>query len=247
MSNSTALVPIEALDRMADAFAKSNMFGAKNKEQALSLLLLAQAEGVHPAIAMRDFHVIQGRPAKKAEAMHRAFLEAGGRIEWHQLDDTKADATFSHPQGGTVRIAWDMERMKTAGIQNKEMYSKYPRQMLKARTISEGCRTVYPASTSGLYVPEEVQHFGPNNAKDMGNAQIVEPAANEEVLISPDQAVELEDVFKARAEENAKMKPPRTQAKLLSNVTKSYGKSITLLGQIRAEDYADAMKYASGQ
>ena len=171
---STALVPYEQLTTMAQAFAKSGMFGAKTPDQALSLLLLAQAEGVHPAIAMRDFDIIQGRPAKKSEAMHRAFLAAGGKIEWHRLDDEMADATFSHENGGTARISWDMARAQKAGLKNKDMYAKYPRQMLKARVISEGCRTVYPAATSGLYVPEEVVHFGPDKAKDMGRAQVVD-------------------------------------------------------------------------
>lgn len=166
----TAVVPFETLTTMADAFARSGMFGAKTKEQALSLLLLAQAEGVHPAIAMRDFDIIQGRPAKKAEAMHRSFIAAGGKIEWHHLDDNLADATFSHPQGGSARITWDMARAKKAGLGGKDMYSKYPRQMLKARVVSEGCRTVFPAATSGLYVPEEVAAMPP---KDMGKAEVV--------------------------------------------------------------------------
>jgi hypothetical protein len=140
----------------------------------MSLLLLAQAEGVHPAIAMRDFDVIQGRPAKKAQAMHRSFLEAGGKIEWHERSDTKADATFSHPQGGQVRVAWDMERARKAGLSGKDMYAKYPRQMLAARAISEGCRTVYPAATSGLYVPEEFNDKFAPPEKNMGAADVVE-------------------------------------------------------------------------
>jgi hypothetical protein len=170
---STALVPFDQLNTMARAFAQSGMFGAKNQEQALSLLLLAQAEGVHPAIAMRDFDIINGRPAKKAEAMHRSFIAAGGTITWHKLSDDLADATFSHPQGGTARITWDMARAQKAGIGGKEMYKKYPRQMLKARVVSEGCRTVYPAATSGLYVPEEVRDFAPAKEKNMGEANVV--------------------------------------------------------------------------
>lgn len=177
---STALVPMAELDRYADAFSRSGLFGAKTKDQALSLLLLAHAEGVHPAIAMRDYDIINGRPAKKAEAMHRAFLAAGGKIEWHRLDDQIADATFSHPAGGTARITWDLTRAKKAGIGGKDMYSKYTRQMLRSRTISEGCRTVYPASTGGLYVPEEVRHFEApaytpaQQERDMGPAPVVE-------------------------------------------------------------------------
>ena len=148
-------VTMNEIERMAEAFAKSGMFGAKSKEQALALLLLAHGEGLHPAIAMRDFDVIQGRPAKKAEAMLRSFISNGGKVEWHKLDDDCADATFSHPQGGSARITWDMARVRKAQISNQAMYNKYPRQMLRSRCVSEGCRTVFPASTSGLYVPEE--------------------------------------------------------------------------------------------
>jgi len=153
--NLPAVYSMGDLEKMAEAFAKSGMFGAKTPQQALALLLLAHGEGLHPAIAMRDFDVIQGRPAKKAEAMLRSFIGAGGKVEWHKLDDDCADATFSHPQGGSARITWDMARVRKAQISNQAMYNKYPRQMLRSRCVSEGCRTVYPASTSGLYVPEE--------------------------------------------------------------------------------------------
>ena len=156
---SNALVPLQDLERMAIAFAKSALFGAKTPEQAMALLLLAQAEGLHPAIAMRDFDIIQGRPAKKAEAMLRTFIGSGGSVEWHEMTDEKADATFSHPHGGKVRIDWDMARARKAGVAGKDMYNKYPRQMLANRVISEGCRRVYPASTSGLYVPEEISQI----------------------------------------------------------------------------------------
>jgi len=88
--------------------------------------------------------------AKKSEAMLRDFLSAGGKVEWHQLDNELADATFSHPAGGTIRISWDMERARKAGLGGKDMYLKYPRQMLRARVVSEGVRTVWPSATSGM-------------------------------------------------------------------------------------------------
>jgi hypothetical protein len=150
------LIPLRDLEVMASAFAKSKLFGAKTPEEALSLMLVAQAEGMHPAAAARDYHIIQGKGSKKSEAMLRDFLKAGGRVEWHQLDDATADATFSHEQGGTVRIKWDMARVKTAKISNAEMYTKYPRQMLRSRTVSEGVRTVCPMATGGMYAPEEI-------------------------------------------------------------------------------------------
>jgi hypothetical protein len=255
MSTNTAIVPIDILQRYADTFAKSAMFGAKTPEQAMSLLLLAQAEGVHPAIAMRDFDVIQGRPAKKAQAMHRSFLEAGGKIEWHERTDTKADATFSHPQGGQVRVAWDMERARKAGLSGKDMYAKYPRQMLAARAISEGCRTVYPAATSGLYVPEEFNDKFAPPEKNMGAADVVEehditqeipgvgnaapqasppspttPAGS--AFISEEQMVELDRMF-AECDEKAKAAFLKQAVKL----------GVDSLEKLPAADYSEAVEW----
>lgn len=147
------------MQRLADSIARSRLFGMQNSDQALVLMSISQAEGRHPALAARDYDIIQGRPAKKAEAMQRDFMAAGGKIEWHKLSDTEADATFSHPMGGTIRIDWNMERATKAGLGSKDMWKKYPRQMLKARVVSEGVRTVFPTATSGMYVPEEVDDF----------------------------------------------------------------------------------------
>lgn len=144
------------MERMARAFATSKLFGIQTPDQALALCLIAQAEGRHPASAANDYHIINGRPSKKAEAMLRDFLSSGGKVKWHALDDTQADATFTHPQGGEVRIMWDMERKKQAGINNPQ-WAKYPRQMLRSRCVSEGVRTVCPAATSGMYEPEEAR------------------------------------------------------------------------------------------
>jgi hypothetical protein len=104
-------------------------------------MAIAQAEGRHPVEAARDYDIISGKPAKRAEAMMRDFIQAGGRVEWHSLTDDLADATFTHPQTGSVRIDWDMKRAQTA-FGKKDMYSKFPRQMLRSRVVSEGVRTL---------------------------------------------------------------------------------------------------------
>jgi hypothetical protein len=149
------------VERLALSIAKSGLFGMKTPDQAMALMMIASAEGLHPALAARDYDIIQGRPAKKAEAMLRDFLGAGGKVEWHALDDTTADATFSHPLGGNVRITWDMKRAGAAQLTGKDNWKKFPRQMLRSRTVSEGVRTVWPMATSGMYVPEEAQDAEP--------------------------------------------------------------------------------------
>ena len=155
-----AVFAVSDLERMAKAIAKSGLFGIKTADQALALMLLAQAEGRHPATAARDYEIIDGRPAKKAEAMLRDFLAAGGSVEWLDLTDLICRARFTHPLGGAATIEWDVRRARTAGIVG-DMWLRYPRQMLRCRVISEGVRTVCPTATSGLYVEAEVRDFLP--------------------------------------------------------------------------------------
>lgn len=152
------------MQNMARAFVDSRMFGVQNLAEALSLLLIAQGEGLHPATAMQQYHVIQGRPALKADAMLARFQQACGVVEWTEITDDRVAAKFSHPTASPqpVMIEWTNETVAQAQLGGNPMHKKYPRQMKRARVISEGVRTVYPAAISGFYAPEEVVDFEPN-------------------------------------------------------------------------------------
>jgi hypothetical protein len=190
---------MEDIEKLAEAVARSRMFGITTKEQALVLMSIAQAEGRHPAEAARDYNIIQGRPAKTSEAMMRDLIAAGGRVKWHQLTDDAVEATFSHPAGGEIRILWDTARAQKAGLASKEMWKKYPRQMLRSRCVSEGVRTVCPMATSGMYVPEEV--------RDM-------PAIDTEPSPDSDTTADLDTFAGQRVEEEGypgSLVPPRRE------------------------------------
>lgn len=159
MGSEVTIMKFDEMERLADYMAKSNLFGIKTKEQAISLMALSQAEGLHPAIAARDYHIVQGRPTLKADAMMARFQQAGGKVEWKDYTDEKVTGVFSHPQGGKVEISWTIEMAKKANLTGKDVWRTYPRQMLRARTISEGIRTIYPGVAVGIYVPEEAEEM----------------------------------------------------------------------------------------
>ena len=188
---STALVPVADIEKMAVAIAKSKMFGMKTADEAFALMLIAQAEGMHPAIAARDYHVIQGRPTLKADAMLARFQNAGGKVQWDVYTDAEVTGTFSHPSGGSLKLTWTFAQAKTIGLTGKDNWKYYPRAMLRARCISEGIRTVYPGCVVGTYTAEELEEMP--KAKDMGMAEVVEEitAAVAEVQTVPDGAFKL--------------------------------------------------------
>jgi len=181
MSN---IVPFNDMKQMAEVAASSKMFGFKNTQEAMSIMLLCQAENLHPAVAMRDYHVIQGRPALKADAMLARFQQAGGKVEWKEYTDAKVTGLFSHPQGGSLEVSWSLAQAKSIGIANKDNWKNYPRAMLRARVVSEGIRSVYPGCVVGVYTPEEVQDFSDTPTpvvKDMGVAERVDNVPAPEV------------------------------------------------------------------
>ncbi len=189
----TPMVPYSDVERMAVALANSKLFGIKTPEQAIALMLLAQAEGLHPATAARDYHIIQGSAAKTADAMLASFQAAGGVIEWEELSDSRACATFMHPRAcpKPVRIDWDMARASRAGLSRKDNWCKYPRAMLRARVVSEGMKCAYPAALSGLYTPEEVGDFEPHEQARSATTTQPTPESTQERPAAP--VVTLED------------------------------------------------------
>lgn len=156
MSN---IIPYQDQRGMAEAICQSGLFGLKTPAQVLALMAVAQAEGRHPGSVARDYHIIQGRPALKADTMLARFQEAGGKVEWTVYTDEKVEGRFSHPSGGSLTLSWTMAQAKSIGLAGKDVWRQYPRAMLRARVISEAIRTVLPGVLSGAYTPEEVSDF----------------------------------------------------------------------------------------
>ena len=189
MSNS--LIPVDQISVMASAVAKSGLFGVKTADQAMALMLIAQAEGMHPAIAARDYHVIQGRPALKTDAMLARFQSAGGKVNWETYTDDQVTGQFSHPQGGSISITWTIEQARKIGLAGKDNWRNYPRAMLRARCISEGIRTVYPGCVVGTYSVEEVQDFDDSPQKPQKAAKrAVEVSDVSEAVLTTTEPVE---------------------------------------------------------
>ena len=176
------LITVDQIQTMANAVVKSQLFGMKTVEQATALMLIAQAEGYHPALAARDYHIIQGRPTLKAETMMARFQQQGGKVEWNVLTNEEVTATFSHPSGGSAKITWTIEMARSAKLADKDNWKAYPRAMMRARVVSEGIRTVFPGVVLGVYTPEEVQDIPTQpKTRDMGTVDVVEAVEEEKV------------------------------------------------------------------
>ena len=146
---------------MAGAIAKSRLFpSCQTPENALALMLLCQAEGLHPVQAARRYHVINGQCTMRADSMLAEFQRQGGSVQWKEFSSTAARAVFSHPAGGSIEFAFTLAEAKQAGlVRSGGNWDKYPAAMLRARCISGAVRMILPGVVSGIYTPEEVADF----------------------------------------------------------------------------------------
>lgn len=176
------VLDINALAQMANAATRSGFFGYKDPSEAMTLMLVAQADGIHPMKAVEQYHIISGRPSLKSEAMLARFQAAGGKIRWQERTPERCTLWLSHPQGGELEIMWDMDRAKAARLTGNPSWAKYPAQMLSARCVSEGVRALFPACLGGFYTPEEVrdmeyerEHEAPKPSAKPAKAATVQP------------------------------------------------------------------------
>ena len=161
---------------IAAHIVKSNLFGVKTEDQAMALMLLAQAENLHPMTAIQDFDIVNNKPARKTTSILARFQAAGGTVSWEVIDTDRAIGTFSHKQGGSLRVEWTAKQAAEIGLTKNPTWKQYPKAMLRSRCIGEGVRAVYPAAIGGgILTPEEAQDIEPLAERDMGAAEVVQP------------------------------------------------------------------------
>lgn len=178
------------MGNMAKAFAQSGFFGYKNSSEAFTLMCLAQANGLHPAKAAERYHIIQGRPAMKSDAMLAAFQESGGKVRWVKRTEKECTLHLSHPQGGELDVTWSIDRATKAGLTGKSTWKQYPTQMLSARCVSEGVRALYPACLCGMYTPEEVSDFDAKPAPQQTECEVMDDNATVEFVCKEPEPTE---------------------------------------------------------
>lgn len=195
---STQVLPMQQLERMAQAIAKSGMFSVKTPEGALTLMLVAQAENIPAAQAMMDYDLIQGKPALKAAAMLARFQRSGGKVQWLRSDADCVSGKFTHPSGGELTVTWDTARVELAGLSGNAMHKKYPIQMKRARCISEACRALAPGSVPlGMYTVEETQDMVDVTPEVLSVNEAVASVVSGTVLTEEEIKDHLEDISSA--------------------------------------------------
>ena len=161
--------PLAAIKTLGEAFKTSPMLGLTTPGDGIVLAMTCMADGITPLDFIRKYHIIEGRPSMRADAMTAEFRRRGGKVRWLQLGDSgTAEAEFEF-EGQTLRMAFtldDARKLLGKGKDGKDRidkpggnWEKDPGAMLRARLTSKAIRILAPEIVAGVYTPEEVQDF----------------------------------------------------------------------------------------
>lgn len=176
------LIPYQDVEKMAVTAFKAGIFGFKTIEQAISLMLVCQAEGLHPMKATQLFDILPtGKVGMKSAAMLANFQARGGKVKWVTMTDTECEAIFSSPGlSEPVTVKWTWADAVKAGLNTKQNWRAYPRQMLAARVTTDGVNRADPAARLGFYPTEVVQDIEEDAKYDKWHKNLTAGAPTEE-------------------------------------------------------------------
>ncbi len=189
---------IDEMERLATSVFQSKLFpNIGSPQAALTLMLVCQADGLHPMQAIRLFDVIEGKPVMKAAAIQARFQQIGGKVEMVKCDATEARAIFSHPthQPKAIELSYTLKDAERAGLAGKKNWRENPADMLWWRLVSKVIRKIAPGIIAGISTPDEVEdaqleYLEPETRASLGAAPREAQSADVEVIgyagIGPD-------------------------------------------------------------
>lgn len=174
------------LQRMGGLLAASGYFkDARDMAQAAVKIQAGAELGIPPVAAMSSIYIVEGKPTLSAVLMG-ALVKRSGRYNYRVTEhtDTKCVIAFFEDKEQIGVSSFSLDDAKSAGVTRNPVWNKYPRNMLFARAMSNGCRWYCPDVFGGpIYTPEELGEQKVNADGEPLEAKLVEPV--KAVVVEP--------------------------------------------------------------
>lgn len=165
----TAVVPFQRqaplalsladMQDVAKTFAASGYFkDVTDVAKAYTKVLAGSELGIPPMQAMTGIHIVEGKPTLSA-ALVGALIKRSGRYDYQvkTLTDTECVLVFLQDGKEAGESPFTIDDAKKIGVAGKQVWQKYPRNMLLSRALTNGARWFCPDVFGGaIYTPEEL-------------------------------------------------------------------------------------------
>jgi hypothetical protein len=104
-------------------------------------------------------YVVSGKPVVSSDAMVAAVRRSGLCASWRVVETTVERCTIETTRRGEdqpERETFDLSDARRAGLDRKDVWRAYPRDMLRHRCAAALARRVYPDVILGCYAPGEL-------------------------------------------------------------------------------------------
>ena len=144
----------------AIAMASGNFPDLRNNEQAIVRIMAGRELGLQPMTALRDLYVVEGKVAMSSgliASMVRKHPKYDYRIT--EIDHEHCIIQFFEGDAMIGESSFSIDDATKAGIMRQGSgWTKYPRNMLFARALTNGARWYCPDAFDGaVYTPEELE------------------------------------------------------------------------------------------
>lgn len=189
------------LARAGEAVSQSGMFGVTNAGAGMVVVATCQSQGISLMEFARTYHIIEGKPSMRADAMLAEFRKRGGRYRMKSNTVEKAAAVFDF-EGTSIEFTVTIDdakrtgdAFKSDGKTLKHNWAHRADDMLWARMVSKAVRRLCPEIVYGLYSPEETGDFQQERGAPRDPVQItVDQAKARQQQAQPQEATIIEPV-----------------------------------------------------
>jgi len=169
---------IQEVTKIGEYLYKSRYFeGVGNESQAIAKILAGKELGIPPVTALSKIFLVNGKVAVQSEIM-ADLIKRGEKYNYRvkKLDDTRCEIIF-YEHGKEAGIStFTLEDARKAGVLKKDVWQKYPRNLLFARALSNGARWYCPDAIHGVYAYEEMGLETDARGQVIESAPVVEVA-----------------------------------------------------------------------
>ncbi|RTL03785.1 hypothetical protein EKK58_12040 [Candidatus Dependentiae bacterium] len=131
----------------------------KSESDVLTCILFGQEIGITPMQALQTLYIVNGIPTLPSAGIKALVITAGGRfktIEW-----TAETCKLTLQRGDWIEeFEYTIKDAQRAGLTNKEVWQKHPKQMLYARASTVLGRNMFADVLKGLQAKEELEDNG---------------------------------------------------------------------------------------
>jgi hypothetical protein len=177
---------IQETKTLVDSLLKTKHYQRFGPEGVFAIIQKAKAINIHPLDALNGgMYYVQGKVEMSSFLMNQLIRQAGHSIS----KDPKSDETICilHGKrtdtGDTWTETFSINDAKRAGIYREGTgWTKYPKNMLFARSLSNLARALFPDVIKGCYVEGELCHEATEQKKEPNLSFSCQWAELEELL-----------------------------------------------------------------